>query len=317
MVDNYCSILFDEFPAVLTQLGLDRWPSEEVAIAFLHDLVGNGGPTPEQYELLTSCFFRLWKEKVPFHIVRDAVKVTISTTNCIQGFGFLKPHGYAGDFEMIDRIYTHWKSSDPALRRWDEYFHSQPAPRAVRNRKAYFHERLRHAKLRLGDDAEIRVLNLGSGPARDVFEYLRGSSRHVMFDCVDLDYKAIHFAKALCEGYEGNISFLQQNILRLQLERHYDLLWSAGLFDYFTDRVFVTILSRLKRYIKPGGEIVIGNFSKGNPSRYWMEAVGDWKLSHRNEDQLIALAGQAGIESHRVKVGVEPEKVNLFLHITG
>ena len=49
----------------------------------------------------------------------------ILSLETMQGHAYLKPHGYAGDFELIDKIYTYWKSDDPNLIRWDDYFHSQ------------------------------------------------------------------------------------------------------------------------------------------------------------------------------------------------
>jgi hypothetical protein len=111
--------------------------------------------------------------------------------------------------------------------------------------------------------------------------------------------------------------FRRENVLRLRLDRHFDLIWSAGLFDYLADQVFVMVLRRFVPFIRPGGELVIGNFSKNNPSRYWMEAVGDWKLHHRTESELRALAHAAGVDDQRLSIGAEPEGVNLFLHIRG
>lgn len=306
----------NDLPEDLSQFISHRWESTTDAIAFLRVVVSNGGPTSEEHDLLTSCFLRLWKDGVPFDLVRDVLQATISSPDCMQGFGFLKPHGYAGDFEMIDRIYTFWKSQHPTLRRWDEYFHLQPAPRAVRNRKAYFHELLRKMKRRVCDDSDIHVLNLGSGPGRDIYEYLPESSQ-VIFDCIDLDQKAIDFAKILCSSHARTVTFHRKNVLRLRLSRQYDLIWCAGLFDYFGDRMFVKILRQLTPHISPNGELVIGNFSKHNFSRYWMEAVGDWRLYHRREDDLIALGQEAGIEIHRMHIGIEPERVNLFLHVAG
>jgi SAM-dependent methyltransferase len=245
----------------------------------------------------------------------DAIVDLISTTNCIQGFGFLKPHGYAGDYEIIDRIYTGWVSDDLSLRKWDEYFHVQPAPRAVRNRKAYFHRVLDRLKL-ARPIHRVHVLNVGSGPARDVYEYLAQSNKF-RFECIDLDTRAIEFAKCLCRSYQDRVVFRRENVLRLCLDRQFDLIWSAGLFDYLADQMFLMVLRRLVPIIRPSGELVIGNFSKDNPSRYWMEAVGDWKLHHRTESELRALAHAAGVDDQRLSIGAEPEGVNLFLHIRG
>ncbi len=96
----------------------------------------------------------------------------------------------------------------------------------------------------------------------------------------------------------------------------FDLIWSAGLFDYFDDKLFAALLRRFRNYLKSGGEIVVGNFNQDhNPSRAYMEILGNWFLHHRTEQQLIDLAQKADFEHWQLSVNREPENVNLFLHI--
>src|SRR6187401_3092589 len=45
-----------------------------------------------------------------------------------------KPRGYAGDYEMLSRIYEQTICEDPLGRLFDRYFQRQAAPQAVRNR---------------------------------------------------------------------------------------------------------------------------------------------------------------------------------------
>lgn len=285
----------------------------ERSLEFLQQMAAQGGPSHEEYGLLSDTFQLIGRLAIPYEKIRERLKPTLATTNCMQGLGFLKPHGYAGDFEMIDRIYTYWVSSDPQLRRWDEYFHSHSAPCAVRNRKAYFHQMLNHCSVRRNGH-EVWVLNLGSGPARDVYEYMCKSER-LNFHCVDMDHKAIRYAQEVCKEYLHRVEFSEQNILRMKCIRKYDLIWSSGLFDYFSDRLFKVALKRLLALVRQGGEIVIGNFSETNPSRVYMEAVGDWKLEYRSANNLMDMAQAVGIPKSNIYVDSEPEGVNLFLHI--
>ena len=46
-----------------------------------------------------------------------------------------------------------------------------------------------------------------------------------------------------------------------------------------------------------------------------MELVGEWVLFHRDEIELTSLALQAGVPDHAIRIGCEPEGVNLFLHL--
>ena len=86
------------------------------------------------------------------------------TVDTMQGNAFLKPHGYAGDYEIIDKIYMEWHSPDSSLRVWDKYFHLQSASTAVRNRKKYFISLVKKVATR---KSHTNILNIGSGPGRD------------------------------------------------------------------------------------------------------------------------------------------------------
>ena len=104
--------------------------------------------------------------------------------------------------------------------------------------------------------------------------------------------------------------------MRFHPPNRYHAIWSAGLFDYLDDRLFVLLIKRLMRALEPGGELAIWNFSTSNPTRPYMELMGEWFLHHRTAFQLSALAQQAGVSAGAVKIGQEAEGVNLFMHIS-
>ena len=230
----------------------------------------------------------------------------------------LKSHGYAGDFEIIDAIYTQRTAADLNQRRWDEYFHAQAAPRAVRNRKKYFQITATNAVVtatRLGGCAP-RNLNVASGPGRDMMEWLTDHPvAPARFDCVELDANAIAYASELCAKHLDRIRFHRANALRFHPKDNYHLDWSSGLFDYLSDSLFVRLLRRLLNHTLPGGEVVIGNFGSYNPSRPYMELLGDWNLIHRGSEHLRELAMEAGATEQDITIGREPACVNLFLHV--
>ena len=62
-----------------------------------------------------------------------------------------------------------------------------------------------------------------------------------------------------------------------------------------------------------GGQLVIGNFAVGNPSRAYME-LGEWVLLHRTPDALRALMLSSGAPGSSVHVEAEPQGVNLFVY---
>ncbi len=307
------------FPAAPADILKDA-PSGHVQ--FMTDLLERGGPEPHEYGALAAWFHRNASFVRKGILSREAVadfwrEVTSGPlAESLQDHVVRKPHGYAGDFEIIDRIYLCDVSEDERLRRWDEFFHAQPAPRAVRNRKDYFHRWLR-GHVAGASRRPLRVLNLGSGPARDVREWCAAEGTDpVHFDCVDMDAKAIAHASALCAPFGGAVRFHHANVLRFKPEGRVDLVWSAGLFDYLSDRLFVRLLRTLAGFVNDGGEMAVGNFGMENPSRPWMEEHGDWVLLHRSAEHLAALAEQAGFPAESVRVDGEPEGINLFLHLS-
>jgi 2-polyprenyl-3-methyl-5-hydroxy-6-metoxy-1,4-benzoquinol methylase len=235
--------------------------------------------------------------------------------NTLQGMALLKKYGYAGDFMMIDKIYTGKSSSNQFFDSWDRYFQNHAAPKAVRNRKQYFKQLVLQ---KLEASQPLKLLNIASGPARDLLELYSekqvGSKLETV--CIEMDSHAIAYAEELTQAYAANIHFVNKNIFKFDTEEKFDLIWSAGLFDYFDDKAFVYVLSKFKNWVSPNGEIVIGNFNQShNPSREYMELFGNWYLHHRSERELRALAIEAGFTESQLAIGQEAENVNLFLHI--
>lgn len=286
-------------------------------IGYVRDYVQRGGPTEREWDdfsnYLSSLATMVNNKQVPdpeLNAVRNYLRSTFSTS-CMQGFALTKPYGYAGDYEIIDRIYTNYLSTETNYINWDRYFQASAAPKAVRNRKSYFKDLVAARSL-----PPHKVLNVASGPCRDVLELFEENPNiNVSIDCVEADERAITYAKRLTHRHAHRINFIHNNVFKFTTENRYDLIWSAGLFDYFDDRAFALCLRRLLTFVKPGGEIVIGNFSTENPSRPYMEIFGEWFLHHRSANDLVRLAESAGVRRNDIDVGREEEGVNLFLHI--
>lgn len=296
----------------------------EQHLAYIEKLVAKGGPSPSEY-----ASFDRWLGKVArqyragklreedLSALREAFGEALSRKT-LQGFSLQKPHGYTGDFEIIDRMYTKHVTGEDHLKNWDLYFQRHAGPTAVRNRKAYFLNLLKSMEAAHAEEkASLPVLNVASGPSRDVFEFFRGNGQRpaVRFECVDNDPKAIRYAKELCAPYLDRVTFHQANALRFRSEKRYQLVWSAGLFDYLGDKGFEFLLGHLLQMVRSDGELVVGNFSPRNPTRNYMEIVGDWHLYHRDAEELTRRALSCGIAEEDVRIGREPAGVNLFLHV--
>ncbi len=284
---------------------------------YIISLVRNGGPEPDQYEELNKWFHSVMEQVRNKAITRDQIKSMWGifgeafSEKTMQGFALKKPYGYAGDFKIIDRIYTEWISPQESLKNWDKFFHWQKASIAVRNRKEYFKGLL--SEIEKSASRNPQILNIGSGPCREIAEYHQQNlSTKIEFECLDMDERAIEYSKSILNGIK--VKYFCENAFRFRTSNQYNIVWSAGLFDYLNDKQFILLFRSLIRMVAPGGELVIGNFSEYNPTRAYME-FGEWFLYHRNEEKLVTLAELAGCDSSSVNIERESSGVNLFMRV--
>ena len=283
-------------------------------------IAAQGGPKTEQYSKLTEAFNCLWQETRDDAETFINAKVSLQelmlhtlTVDSMHGLAYCKPRGYAGDFEIIQRIYDRFVSEKPHIMKWDKYFQAQSAAKAVRNRLDYFLKSI--IKYAVITARPITVLSLGCGPCCEVAYALeRAGDLIERIVCVDFDEHALNHATSILSSHMGKIELLKKNVLRLDLNYRFDLIWSSGLFDYFSDRIFRRLLKKLSNSLSGDGGIIVGNFGENNETRGYMELVMEWILNYRSHHQLIEIAnsifplGSAEVES-------ESEGLNLFLNV--
>jgi 2-polyprenyl-3-methyl-5-hydroxy-6-metoxy-1,4-benzoquinol methylase len=284
---------------------------EEEISEYLKYLIKNGGPQPEDYKKFTSIVDNLVPEKVDKF--REKIK-TILNENTLIGHGFVKPYGYPGDFTLIDKIYRFDVNQDDQFKNWDLFFQNQPGANAVRNRKEFF---IKYCKALVSRKKDSRVLILGSGPASDVYDFLSDYSgeNNISIDLIDFDQSAIDFSMEKNKKFNGQISYNKINALRFNSYKLYDLIWSAGLFDYFKDKHFTFLMRKYFNCLVEDGEMVISNFSTKNPTKRLMEVLSDWYLNLRTESDLFRIASDANIDKELVSVDKESLGINLFLKV--
>jgi hypothetical protein len=228
------------------------------------------------------------------------------TTATMQGFVRLRPHGYPGDFELIERVYNRTCTVDPRARRWDEFFHKSAGAFAVRNREAVAADLV--GELRPG-----HVFSAACGPGLDFRRALAQGDSLVSLTLLDNDAGALKRAQVNLQPTDLDVQLVCRNIFRFRPERSFDFIWCSGLFDYLSDRSAVHLLRRFRDFLAAGGAVVVGNFTHDNPSRAYMECVGDWRLVHRSAHDLLSLAEASGFASGKTRVFSEPTGLNLFL----
>jgi hypothetical protein len=305
----------------------NQMPSWAESREYLAWLAARGGPDPSEYGMLKKLFdavhakeFRVvdgasvaLSEASSLDPALDEARQVFRSTASMQGFSYVKPHGYAGDFEIIERICTSVVSSISHITRWDRFFHEGDAPRAVRNRSSLLGGLIREAR-------PGSILSAGSGPSLDLVEVLKTDKSLKEIEILDNDPNAVARSKVnlaavehyLCRSFGFNV----RNVLRFKPNRTYGFVWCSGLFDYLNDKTAVFLLKRFSEMLEPGGTLAFGNFGQENGSRSYMEIVGRWFLIYRSPLDLMRLAGAAGFLPRKTRVCTDATGLNNFLITT-
>ena len=238
----------------------------------------------------------------------------------VAGRMHTKPRGYAGDYLTIQKIYEDAAGGSGHLGSLlDRAFLDLPPAQAVRNRRGLMAGQIRHV---FTPEREIQVTSLACGPAREVFDAFEdlGGPENFRFNLLDIDEQALDFLRNDLQGHplESLTQMVQANLVSLALGRQdlelppQDFIYSIGLLDYFGDRFVVTLLNFLHERFAMGGRVVLGNFHPSNPTRMMMDHVLDWRLIHRDEDDMNRLFRASLFGSDCAEIKLEDAGVNLF-----
>ncbi len=258
------------------------------------------------------------------HQVTEPIRAW-SRTGPFFHHSFTKPRGYPGDFETIEIIYDCRPAGEdlPGLVFDDYYLHARPA-HAVRNRLAYLVERLGAEVGRRGAGGRrpVRLLSLGSGPARELAILARQPDFAPVVDvtCLDLDPAALDCARQRIGGrLGGQVHFVCDNALRYARSPHrpdqpFDVIYAAGLFDYLSAGLATRLIEDCYGLLAPGGVLIVGNFSlETYPSdRVLIDWLLDWHLLYRNEVDYRAIFAQTSFDPVNLHFEYEPLRANLF-----
>ncbi len=217
-----------------------------------------------------------------------------------------KPRGYAGDFELLRKICYQIAVQHPLGGACDRYFLQEAAPAAVRCRTELVTQRLIR-RSELMSSQPLRIVSVGSGPAielQQAVERLPESARQrVRITLLDLDQQALDYASDQLtplldscglHAIRANLARLPGNPKLLTAISPADYLFCPGFFDYLDDAAAVAMLKLFFRALAPGGELTVFNFSPSNTSRAYMEWIGNWYLTYRDEKAMGRLANQLG-----------------------
>jgi hypothetical protein len=69
------------------------------------------------------------------------------------------------------------------------------------------------------------------------------------------------------------------------------------------------------RSLRTGGRALVFNFAPWNPTRAYMEWIGNWYLLYRTRQDLAMLAERAGVPGDQFTIASEASGIDLLLQI--
>jgi extracellular factor (EF) 3-hydroxypalmitic acid methyl ester biosynthesis protein len=251
---------------------------------------------------------------------------------------FTKPLGYAGDYEVVEMmIRPPQEGSTLFAKMINVWLLSQLPVLAHRRRVAYLERTLLQEAVRAKSTGrQLRVFNLGCGPASEIQHFLaeQALSGQVQFTLLDFNEETlVHARQTLerlkkCHGRETTLQFLKRSVQQILKEagktvqrgpdNQYDLVYCAGLFDYLSDAVCRRLVNILYDMTAPGGLLLATNvtcaMNQSRPFRYSMEYILDWHLIYRDGPQMRSMAPDSAPAEY-AKVLAEENSVNVFLEV--
>ena len=268
-------------------------------------------PTEENKSQLCSVFWQLMANIKSYNQQCSAVAVKATAQQCRAIVGpwlfrsrffnrsYYKPHGYAGDYRVIEWAYDSERDcgedpTEPGIVNCLEFLSSTVhSVQSLWERRQWLFSLLADEYDR--KNGRLRILDVACGGARYLKNFLSSIEDSSMIDItlVDQDQAALAFCHThSLRPWNAQVKRIHTPIIdftRRVTDEQFDVIISAGLFDYLNDSLGRMLLEHMMTLTKRGGVIAISNFHPDDPSRLVKEWLVDWWLVFRDEYEVPQL----------------------------
>lgn len=243
----------------------------------------------------------------------------ITTQSSFGNQVILKPNGYAGDYITQEMI---WHGRNGNL----EVYKDKTKLGKVLTKLTYKMEAPKANEARVHFLSKIldeyqgkKIASLACGPG---IEYWNKSEEFFVetdLFLLDQDKDALNSAKKNIGLSAEHIEFVQQNIFKFivkpqEVMGKRDLIYLFGLFDYFPIKLVVKAVKKLWDCLESNGEIMFTNAIPENPTRPWMELIGDWYLDNKTTEVVLSIVPHLkGVKS--IEYFIDDMKVYQYMRI--
>ncbi len=321
---------------------LEHWETEagtrepgipnDLVHEFVIDVDGEVAPRlMELYGRFEETSRQIPKKNLPYH--RAFAQRELHPLVMVSPFvyrAFTKPLGYAGDYQMVNMMLGDpWEGATTFAKVLNASALRHDAPAAHRNRIKIMTKLLQQEAARVvAEGRRFRVLNVGCGPASEIRAFIDNDalSERTDIHLVDFNAETLDFVRKNLLPYahqkrpEMNLEIEQRSvheIIQQSLEqpniraRQYDMVYCAGLFDYFRDATCGALVQLFHSWVTEGGMVLVTNVTPAHSSIAMMGLLLEWNLELRGEREMRELTPELGYQ----ETFLDDTNVNVFLVI--
>ena len=199
---------------------------------------------------------------------------------------FEKPRGYPGDAALLDLIYRDAPFADamtPLGERMHAWVPSGPSMKSVCERRVILAALIDRIAI---ERPMPRILSLACGHLREA-QRSDAVRNRTIGEFVAVDQDALSLEVVAREANGAPITPVKASIRRFLVDHtiygDFDLIYSAGLYDYLDDETAKRLTTSMFAALRPGGTLVVANFAPELRDIGYMEAMMDWRLIYRDE----------------------------------
>lgn len=206
------------------------------------------------------------------------------------------PRGYRGDALMMDLIYGTGQTGKKLA-------HTSNLGRSIHETQADWPthraaiRRLRTIAHALDEQAArtnypMAILSVACGHLRELsFSHTWQNQQFARWVAMDQDS---HSLKLIQESRgTDRLEFWEKSIvslLRHPQTQQFDFIYAAGLYDYLKKRPARLLTTQLFEMLRPGGRLLVANFTPNTREMGFLEAFMDWPLIYRDLADMTELA---------------------------
>lgn len=216
-----------------------------------------------------------------------------------------KPSGFAGDFEMLRKLYEQQTPARGLGGYLDLWIQDLPLARAVRARLACARRFLLSSlESRTGT---VRILDIASGPCREFENWpVAGCDQSIEIVAMDSDPLALEYVRTQVANHLPETVHLRpvrHNALRTRSAKatvqqfgKFDLIYSVGLCDYLTDDHLIALLSAWRDTLQEGGVLYVAFKDTLEYDHTPYQWHLDWYFYQRTHADVLSLYRAASFE---------------------